>query len=725
MKRLMKRILTLLILLCFTLTGLAQEIITELETNPVVRRKAESNLLPAYKSSAGTSSLPLTLPFMDDFSRNDVFPATDRWQDQYAFINTDYPINPPNIGVATLDAINDKGELYPHAIPGPGIFQADMLTSQPIRLDSVFKPVARPITPADSIYLSFFYQPQGRGNAPEAGDLLILEFGTYTGDSAFVAVDSIRYEVDAYYFPGDSILLPCPLPDDSVWTSVNPYLIMHDGQFMLIPGDEITLPCDSIFEPEVDWKNVWFMNGSKLDTTFYDESNPLTYFRRVMIPITDTMWLKPDFQFRFRNYVSLADNSLPSWQSNADHWNIDLVYLNMNRSFRDTTMKMLSYVDRPPSLINRYESMPYHQYRSDPTNMMKDSIDIVITNLDTLIHNTSYRYILSDQNGIPIDSCLRGNWDIPPVYEAGYLDYINFARPPVCFGFFPIDFTKDSAVFTITHYLTTGSGATEGLNDTLFARQVFKNYYAYDDGSAEAGYGLTPEGSQLAYRFDLNDPDTLRAVQMYFNETRTGANLQEFYLAVWRDDNGNPGEMIHSQVVEKPEYTKTLNGFHTYLLDSSLAVTSTFYIGWVQTTDDNMNIGFDRHNQSQQYIFYNTTGEWIRSIQQGSLMMRPVLGKSLVEIPDAPASKVTQTLDLFPNPVKDGDLTIRLPEELSNPNFSYLVTLELYNVMGQKVYEGTYSPTLDMRPYQEGMYILIVKGLTPEQYYTGKLMIIR
>jgi hypothetical protein len=721
----MKRFVTIIILLSLCLAGIAQEIITELETNPVIKARLAIQLPSDLKSVKDVPSGPVALPFMDDFSSRDPFPSANRWQDRYAFINTDYPVNPPNVGVATLDAINDEGEIYPMAIPGPPTFQADLLTSRPIRMDSVFKPTARPITPADSIYLSFFYQPQGRGNAPEYNDLLVLEFGTYTGDSVFVAVDSIEYLVDTYYYPGDSLLLPCPLPDDSIWVSINPYLIMHNGQFMLMPSDEITLPCDSIFEPKVAWKEIWHANGSKLDTNFYTVGKPLTYFRRIMIPITDTSWLKPDFQFRFKNYVSLADNSLPSWQSNADHWNIDMVYLNIDRSFHDTTFKMLSFVDRSPSMIKRYEAMPYHQYRSDPTNIMKDSINMVITNLDTLIHNTSYRYVVSDKAGIAIDSCLRGNWDIPPVYESGYLDYINFAKPPVCFGFFPIDFTKDSAIFTVAHYLTTGAGSGGGLNDTLWAEQIFKNYYAYDDGSAEAGYGLTPRGSQLAYRFDLNEPDTLRAVQMYFNETRTGANLQQFYICVWKDDNGKPGQLIHTQSVKQPEYTKVLNQFYTYLLDTSISVTSTFYIGWIQTTDDNLNIGFDRHNQSQQYIFYNVTGEWVRSIQEGSLMMRPVLGKPLVHSPEAPVSKSTEDIDLYPNPVKDGILNIRLPDKISNPNLYEQFTLELFNLMGQQIYKGAFSPTMDTSGLQEGMYVVIVKGIIPDQFYTGKLMIIR
>jgi hypothetical protein len=720
----MKKYFAIFSLLLFSALGFSQEIITELGTNPAI--KTRKDLPELLKAGLLEPVLPVTLPFFDDFSSREIYPVSLRWQDQFAYINTDYAINPPNIGVATLDAINEKGEIYAGANPGPGVFLADKLTSRPIRLDSVFTPVAKPLTPADSVYLSFFYQPQGRGNAPEQNDLLVLEFGFYTGDSLFLSMDSIDYVVEQIYNPGDSLLLPCLLPEDSVWVSVNPYLQMHGSSFQLLPGDVITLPCDSIFEAEIAWKIEWFSTGTELDTNFYVEGDPLTYFRRVMVPIKNEVFFRSDFLFRFKNFVSLADNSLPSWQSNADHWNIDFVYLNFNRTWKDTTYKALSFVDRVPSMIRKYESMPYNQYTSDPTNIMKDSIDIVITNMDTLEHNTSYRYVLYDQTGNALDSCMRGNWDIPPVYETGYLDYINFNKPPVCFGFFPVDFYKDSALFIIKHFLTTGTSGTGDLNDTLVAEQFFSNYFAYDDGSAEAGYGLTPSGSQLAYLFNLNEPDTLRAIQMYFNETRTSSNNQPFYMAVWKDNNGKPGELIYSQQVKSPEFTKELNKFYTYELDTALPVTSLFYIGWIQTTDDNLNIGFDRHNQAQEYMYYNVTGEWIQSIQKGSLMMRPVVGKSLKdEEPDNPPSENSPEIEIHPNPVKSGAITILLPLELSDPDLSAQISMDIFNLMGQKVFSGPYTDTLDITNLRDGLYILTVRGNTPNQFYTGKLMIIR
>ena len=58
----------------------------------------------------------LTLPFLDDFDvyslpTNDpnVPPSAQRWMDNYAYINNNSPLNPPTIGVATLDGLLPNG----------------------------------------------------------------------------------------------------------------------------------------------------------------------------------------------------------------------------------------------------------------------------------------------------------------------------------------------------------------------------------------------------------------------------------------------------------------------------------------------------------------------------------------------------------------------------------------------------------------------------------------
>ena len=82
-------------------------------------------------------------------------------------VNNTFPINPPTIGVATLDGLNQYGLPY-NSTTGTG-GQADYLTSNQIDLS--------PYSPSlsDSIYLSFFFEPGGQGDYPGVGDSLVVE----------------------------------------------------------------------------------------------------------------------------------------------------------------------------------------------------------------------------------------------------------------------------------------------------------------------------------------------------------------------------------------------------------------------------------------------------------------------------------------------------------------------------------------------------------------------
>lgn len=88
------------------------------------------------------------------------------WLDRMALRNERYGVNPRSIGVATFDGLNEHG--YPYQFATSVTNYGDYLTSKPIDLTNY--------SAADSLYLSFLYQPEGLGDVPEAGDSLVLEF---------------------------------------------------------------------------------------------------------------------------------------------------------------------------------------------------------------------------------------------------------------------------------------------------------------------------------------------------------------------------------------------------------------------------------------------------------------------------------------------------------------------------------------------------------------------
>lgn len=155
---------TLLLLICSWAIQ-AQE-----HTGPLLRniRSTKKSKQLAQKTTA------LSLPFFEDFTTYSQFPDETKWADNQVYINNTMCVQPISRGVATFDALNPLGlPWYPDN--NASHLYCDSLTSKTIDLSSY--------TSADSLYLSFFYQPQGNGYYPALGDSLILFFRVKVGDN--------------------------------------------------------------------------------------------------------------------------------------------------------------------------------------------------------------------------------------------------------------------------------------------------------------------------------------------------------------------------------------------------------------------------------------------------------------------------------------------------------------------------------------------------------------
>lgn len=176
----MKKYLLFVALYIICFNSFSQEVLSPMEINPVIKNYLSRNgMQNAYRSNA--VSVPLPLPFLDDFSSTEVYPSSFRWIDNNIFINSTFGRVMPTVGVATFDGLDALGGAY---IPGSTISgSCDTLTSQPLQMFT--KASGGNYTIADSMFVSFFYQKQGFGDEPEANDSLILEFyrpssGTWT-----------------------------------------------------------------------------------------------------------------------------------------------------------------------------------------------------------------------------------------------------------------------------------------------------------------------------------------------------------------------------------------------------------------------------------------------------------------------------------------------------------------------------------------------------------------
>ncbi|TAE69401.1 MAG: T9SS C-terminal target domain-containing protein [Bacteroidetes bacterium] len=144
----------------------------------------------------------LTLPVFDDFSNYVGKADTTIWQPQQGtFINQNFGINPISVGVATFDGLNQNGQPYNFSnvvVEATGL--ADQLTSYVIDLSAN--------TPADSVYLSFYYQRSGRGEMPDVNDSLVVQFKR--NDNTWVSVWKATGGANDNIFAGVSLALKNP-----------------------------------------------------------------------------------------------------------------------------------------------------------------------------------------------------------------------------------------------------------------------------------------------------------------------------------------------------------------------------------------------------------------------------------------------------------------------------------------------------------------------------------
>jgi hypothetical protein len=152
-----------------TLVSNAQLYTVPLNENTVLKDNA--HLLQPVKIKKGGGIIDtLDLPFIDDFSYTGPYPDCDLWVDKSTYINNSIAINPPTIGVATFDGVNQFGAPYRNSGQG----SADTLTSMPLDLSGR--------SSGSNVRVSFFYEPRGYGDKPGVNDSLLLEFKTINDD---------------------------------------------------------------------------------------------------------------------------------------------------------------------------------------------------------------------------------------------------------------------------------------------------------------------------------------------------------------------------------------------------------------------------------------------------------------------------------------------------------------------------------------------------------------
>ncbi len=289
-------------------------------------------------------------------------------------------------------------------------------------------------------------------------------------------------------------------------------------------------------------------------------------------------------------------------------------------------------------------------------------------------------------------------------------------------GFFEY-FGSGEPDFRIDQVVNETDSVTIG--DTLAFVQHFSNYMAYDDGSAERSYGSSVAGGEFVVKFATELDDTLRGIQIFFNKVKNNNNDRYFHIVVLNDNNGKPGVQRYEMKNQIPVFSG-LNEFHTYVIPSDTLIklpVGVFYVGIIQTTSDNLNIGFDRNTNTRKKIFYLSENGWVNSSFDGSLMIRPVLGPPIAG--SSTGTKSTQAeLKIFPNPpVNSGSIQISLPSEASDPKYRKYLTLQIFDLSGRLLYKAPFNEELKTSWFEPGFYIVDVFNEAFTKHYTAKLLI--
>lgn len=619
-----KKLLILAALMIFVLTGRSQEYLTGFGNMP--ESKYWQNRIVSNDNIA-------TLPFFDDFTEMGNYPSALRWQSPCVFTNSGFPYEPVNYRAATLDLVDDAGTVYTNGSTNP--FIADSLMSVAIRLDSLD---GQALTPADSVYLSFYYQAGGLGNAPDKFDSLVLCLGY--GYEEYDTIDGVVY----------------------------------------------------IYE-KTAWKHVWSIPGEESDSTF----------TKVMIPVKDACYFSNRFYVLFYNYGTLPNIMYPNDRSNMDIWNIDFVYLDVNRSIRkeDSYPKVtLSGIE--PSFLRRYTSMPYKHYcETSPDVTMNYLYRACASNLDSISHQVHYYSTVEDNN----------TGTVYAVNDTSFvlLEYSDFGNKSFNFRLknfrFPDNQQYDSALFTIRQYIDVVDEYGDVVaGDSIVSTQGFYNFYAYDDGTPEKGYGLSPDDTYLATQFNVSSPEKLYGVQILFNQIFTtnpgGMSFRFFDVYVWGNNDGKPGEVIYKLEDQMIEWNENLYQFTYYKFEKPIQVSGTFYVGLRQQEKTSINIGFDVSRDNSKYNFYKVGEDWKNSSFAGSFMIRPMVGSEYFIGVDENQS-VTEELNIYPNPARD-------VLYLDGMNADECAELVIYDVTGRNVKTVSFCNELNVSDLNNGIYMLRV-----------------
>lgn len=495
------------------------------------------------------------------------------------------------------------------------------------------------------------------------------------------------------------------------YDSVNKYASIYADSLTAQPIDLSNyLPNDSIylsfyyqpggngFEPDLNdslmlffklsnglWNKVWSKEGASS-----------TDFKQVLIPITNPIYLTSNFQFRFINKVTMLTND--------DHWNLDYIKINSSRSQSDTLINDLAFAKNPDFLLSDYTHMPYNQFQAAINSNWLSEHKVYLRNNTLNTITNSFNYTAKElSTGLVFAGFSNFTTSIPTNTTAN-LALLTYTPTYTAAA------NQDKVVFEQTYY-TAPIANQNTINDTVVTKQVFDNYLAYDDGSAEKSYYLNLFNTlpgKIAVEHQLYTKDTLRGIAIQFGrQIPTNAN-KYFSIAIMKTLAGINGAVKDSIIYKEdfffPRFRDSINGFWMYTFSSPVILpVGSFYISTIQPAlsgSDSLYFGLDANRTLANHQYYNVLNSWQSSQIDGALMIRPLLGKAIATASVATPQPSNFSISISPNPAHD---YISIQSDYNN------TIMEIYAMHGTLLYTTTLEGSNSIIPiptFQPGMYFV-------------------
>ncbi|MEQ8807767.1 MAG: hypothetical protein RIE59_01760, partial [Imperialibacter sp.] len=307
-----------------------------------------------------------------------------------------------------------------------------------------------------------------------------------------------------------------------------------------IPNTEDSLRLQFLSRDSV-WVTKWILKGG--------EENLKEDFTQQFVPILQPEFYHEGFRFRFQSFNKQTGP--------FDHWHIDYIYLNQNRSPSNNTYFDRALSAAPLSPLKGIYALPLGQFQS-AADRLSGTSSFEFFNLDALLQPVEYNIQIVEASTGQIVSSVDENQVVDPIPQG--LERRTITSSPVDTDAIKAFLQeKDSVVLNMDLFLKTGDkyliSRVDPLtadttyfeninyrnNDTTSISLSFSDYTAWDDGTAEYAAGINQSRGQLAYKVAALAQDTLTAIDIHFPRIAPFADGQPLDIIAWKTlTNINP-----------------------------------------------------------------------------------------------------------------------------------------------------------------------------------------